>query len=317
MVTRAFRVVFFGTPAFAVPTLDTLLDSAHTVAAVVTQPDRPSGRGHRTADSPVKARATAAGIPVLQPRALKDPGFLDNLAAFRADVGVVAAYGRILPEAVLAMPAHGLLNVHASLLPRYRGAAPVHRAVIAGERETGVTIMRIVPALDAGPMLAAERRPIGPDETSELVERDLARIGASLMRATLDRLVHGPIEERSQDERQATYAPRLTRDDGIVDWMRPAEDVHNQIRGLHPWPHAHSFLDGRRLILLRSTVSSDGSTAAPGSIVAAQGDDLSVATTGSILRLVELQVEGKRPITAREFLAGHHVEPGSRFTTAP
>jgi methionyl-tRNA formyltransferase len=317
MVTRAFRVVFFGTPAFAVPTLETLLESAHTVTAVVTQPDRPSGRGHRTADAPVKARAAGAGVPVLQPRSLKDPGFLDSLAALRADVGVVAAYGRILPEAVLALPAHGLINVHASLLPRYRGAAPVHRAVIAGERETGVTIMRIVAALDAGPMLAAERRPIGPDETSEMVERGLARIGAALLRATLDRLVHGPIEERPQDEAEATYAARLTRDDGIVDWTRPAEAVHNQIRGLHPWPHAHSFLDGRRLILLRSTVSPARSPAAAGSVVAAQGDELSVATASGILRIVELQAEGKRPVTAREFLAGHRVEAGSRFTTAP
>jgi methionyl-tRNA formyltransferase len=317
MVTRAFRVVFFGTPAFAVPTLETLLESAHTVTAVITQPDRPSGRGHRTADSPVKARAAAAGIPVLQPRVLKDPGFVDSLAALRADIGVVAAYGRILPEAVLALPAHGLINVHASLLPRYRGAAPVHRAVMAGEHETGVTIMRIVPALDAGPMLAAERRPIGPDETSEMVERDLAHRGASLLRATLDRLVHGPIEERAQDEREATYAPRLTRDDGIVDWWRSAGDVHNQIRGLYPWPHAHTFLDGRRLILLRSTASTNYSPAAPGSVVTAQGDDLSVATASGTLRIVELQTEGKRPVTAREFMAGHRVEPGSRFSTAP
>src|SRR3954447_19039007 len=170
----ALRIVFFGTPKFAVPTLDALLASRHTVVGVVTQPDRPRGRGQKTSDAPVKARAVAAGLPVLQPERLKDPAFMDALTALDADLGVVAAYGKILSDAVLATPRRGMVNVHASLLSRYRGAAPVHRAVIDGEAETGVTIMRVVKALDAGAIMATVRRPIGPDETSQEVERDLA-----------------------------------------------------------------------------------------------------------------------------------------------
>jgi methionyl-tRNA formyltransferase len=311
---RTLRVIFFGTPAFAVPTLDGLIESSHRVVAVVTQPDRPRGRGHKASDAPVKARATAAGLPVLQPEKLKDPGFLASLADLGADIGVVAAYGRILTESVLAIPPLGMINVHASLLPRYRGAAPVHRAVMAGETETGVTIMRVVKALDAGPMLDIARRPIGPDETSEAIEHDLARIGASLLRTTLDRLADGPIEEIEQDDAHATYAPRLTKDDGIVEWSRSALDIHNQIRGLHPWPHAFSFAHGQRLILRRSSLSGEPATSPPGAIAKAEGDDLVIATGDGALRILELQMEGKRPMTSRDFMAGHRLSPGDRFT---
>jgi len=239
MVTSdALRIVFFGTPAFAVPTLDALLQSRHPVVGVVTQPDRPRGRGQKVTHAPVKQRAIAGHLAVLQPDRLKDSAFLDGLAALRADLGIVAAYGRILNDAVLASPRLGLLNVHASVLPRYRGAAPVHRAVIAGETETGVTIMRVVKALDAGPMLAVTRRPIGPDETSEDVERDLALLGARLLVDTIDRLAQGRVDETPQDDAAATYAPRLTRADGVIDWTWPAERVHNVIRGLYQFYQA-------------------------------------------------------------------------------
>src|SRR5262249_47624856 len=191
VASSALRIVFFGTPAFAVPTLDALLASCHSVVAAVTQPDRPRGRGHHVSDAPVKARALETRIPVLQPNRLNDPGFMTNLTTIDVDLGVVAAYGKILTEAVLAQPRLGLINVHASLLPKYRGAAPVHRAVIAGERETGVTIMRVVKALDAGPMLDAVRRPIGPDETSEAVESDLGRAGAPLLATVGGRIADG------------------------------------------------------------------------------------------------------------------------------
>jgi methionyl-tRNA formyltransferase len=314
MVTSVpLRVAFFGTPAFAVPTLEALLASAHDVVGVVTQPDRPRGRGHKTTDAPVKVRAMAAGLPILQPSTLKDPGFLREFIALRPDLGVVAAYGRILPESLLAMPRLGLINVHASLLPRYRGAAPVHRAVIAGERETGVTIMQVVKELDAGPILAVRRLAIGDDSTSEDVERALAVLGASLLVEVADRLSTGPLAGTPQAEREATYARRLTKEDGVVNWARSARDIHNLIRGLHPWPHAFTFFDGARLILRRSAVPGIGSTDAPGTIVAARGDELRVATGDGLLDLREVQAEGKRPLTAREFLAGHHVPPGSRF----
>jgi methionyl-tRNA formyltransferase len=315
---RALRVVFFGTPDFAVPTLEALLGSRHQVVGVVTQPDRPRGRGHKTAFAPVKVRAIEAGVPTLQPESLKDPAFLEALSAFTADLGVVAAYGKILPEVVLSAPPLGMLNVHASLLPKYRGAAPIHRAVIAGEAITGVTIMRVVKALDAGPMLASASRPIGPDESSEEVEHDLARIGADLLCWTLDDLAAGVDRETAQDERQATYAHRLTKENGIVDWTWSARRIHNLIRGLHPWPHAVTYLGDRRLILLRSAVSpEDASAEAPGAILRATGDELHVATGDGVIHLLEVQAEGGRPMGVREFMAGHHLMRGDRFRAAP
>lgn len=311
------RVVFFGTPEFSLPTLDALLDSRHTVVGVVTQPDRPRGRGQKATDAPVKARAREAHVPLLQPGTLKEAAFLSALAGLRADIGVVAAYGKILSETVIAAPRLGMINVHASLLPRYRGAAPVHRAIMADESETGVTIMRVVKALDAGPMLAAVRRPIGENETSLEVERDLAVLGASLLVTTLERLTRGEIRETPQDETIATYAPRLMKEDGLVDWNHPASRIHNHIRGLHPWPHAHSFLTGSRLILLRSVASGDAIRgSAPGTIITAHGNELRVAAGAGVVDLLEVQAEGKRPMSARDFLAGHPLMAGERFSAA-
>jgi methionyl-tRNA formyltransferase len=327
------RIVFFGTPAFAVPSLDALLRaSPHTVVGVVTQPDRPRGRGHKLSDAPVKARAVDAGLPVLQPERMKDPAFLDALAAWGADLGVVAAYGRILTDAILATPRLGMINVHASLLPRYRGAAPVHRAVIAGDTSTGVTIMRVVKALDAGGMFVKEQRPIGPDETSDEVERALAQIGARLLVAVVDQIARGSAEETPQNDAESTYAHRLTREDGAIDWSWPAARVHNLIRGLHPWPHAFSVVQGKRVILRRSGLETPGPKGPglqtngvgddvgrvlldpPGTILEADGDRLIVATGEGALRILEIQAEGKRPMPAREFLAGHRLTAGDRFT---
>jgi methionyl-tRNA formyltransferase len=331
--TPPLRIVFFGTPEFAVPTLDALLASRHTVVGVVTQPDRPRGRGLKVSDPAVKARAVAAGLPILQPERMKDQAFLDALAALGADLGVVAAYGRILTEAILAIPRLGMINVHASLLPRYRGAAPVHRAVIAGETTTGVTIMRVVKALDAGGTIVKEHRAIGPDETSEDVERALARIGARLLVAVVDQIARGNAVEWPQNDAEATYARRLTKDDGVIDWNWPAERIHNLIRGLHPWPHAFSFITGQRFILQRSEPPEDtrkgavpllpvdpkgyGPFSSPGTILEARGDRLIVSTGEGALRIVEIQAEGKRPMSAREFLAGHRLTAGDRFTPGP
>jgi len=305
------RVAFFGTPAFAVPTLDALLASRHTVVAVVTQPDRPRGRGQRTTASPVKETSAAAGVPVLQPASVKTQEFAAELEAFATDIAVVAAYGQILTERILKIPRLGMINVHASLLPRYRGAAPIHRAIIDGEASTGVTIMRMVRALDAGPMIAAERVAIGEHETSVELEAELGRVGAALLVRTIDDIAAGRAHEVAQDDSAATYAPRLTKDDGRVDWSRPASQIHNLIRGLHPWPHAVTFAAGHRLILHRSRTSGGTSERAPGTILEAAGDRLSVATGEGILDLVEIQAEGKRPMSVREFLAGHPLAPGT------
>jgi methionyl-tRNA formyltransferase len=311
------RVVFFGTPEFAVPTLDGLLASRHAVVGVVTRVDRPRGRGQKTTASVIKQRALAAGLPVLQPERLSDPAFLSALAALGADLGVVVAYGKILTDAVLAIPRLGFINVHGSLLPRYRGAAPVHRAVIHGDRETGVTIMRVVRALDAGPMLASARRAIGADDTSQQVEVELARLGAQLLVSSVDRLAIGPVEETPQDDAAATYASRLTKDEGLVDWSLPAEFVHNRIRGLHPWPHAFTFLGRSRLILLRSTWTPGAPLAAPGTILEAEGDRLRIAAGDGSVDIAEIQAEGSRPMAVREFLAGHRLPRGEVLGSAP
>jgi methionyl-tRNA formyltransferase len=309
MVT--LRVIFFGTPAFAVPTLDALLRSRHTVVAAVTQPDRPRGRGLKTTASPVKDAATAANVAVLQPASVKTPEFAAALASLDADIAVVAAYGQILTQQLLDTPRLGMINVHASLLPRYRGAAPVHRAVINGDTETGVTIMRMVKALDAGPMIAVVRLPIDARQTSEELERQLATAGAPLLISALDDIAAGRGHETPQDDRAATYAPRLTKDDGRIDWSWPAVRIHNLIRGLHPWPHAAAYAGGTRLILHRSRPAGAESTTAPGTILDVSGDCVRVATGLGALDLVEIQAEGKRPMSAREFLAGHPLTPGT------
>lgn len=317
---NALRIVFFGTPNFAVPTLQALLASRHPVVGVVTQPDRPRGRGQHSQPSPVKDLALQYRLPILQPERLRDDAFLQALRAMNADLGVVAAYGKLLTDAVLHIPAHGLINVHASLLPKYRGAAPIHRAVIAGETQTGVTIMRVVKALDAGPLISAVPHPIGPDDTSSEVARALALAGGEALVAAVDLIAEGTARETPQDDAQSTYAHRLEKADGSVDWAQPAKAIHNQIRGLHPWPHAYSDLDGERTILLRSQVETEqnvGRTVEPGEIVEAGGDILSVQTGKGVLRILELQREGRRAVSAREFLAGRRLPDDAKFVRSP
>jgi methionyl-tRNA formyltransferase len=311
----ALRIVFFGTPDFAVPTLQALNESRHPVVGVVTQPDRARGRGQRSQTGPVKRVAEQHRLAVLQPDRLRDEGFLDALRAFRADLGVVAAYGKILSDAVLTTPGLGLINVHASLLPKYRGAAPIHRAIMAGEPITGVTIMRVVKALDAGPMISTVSRPIGENETSADVEHDLAQLGARALVEAVDALAAGSASETAQNEFEATYAPKIDKADGIIDWSRRAREIHNQIRGLHPWPHAFSDLEGERTIILRSEVDPETQHAPvePGTVVEAHHDLLKVQTGDGALRLLTLQREGRRAVTAREFLAGRRLEAGARF----
>jgi methionyl-tRNA formyltransferase len=307
-------IVFFGTPQFAVPTLEHLITSRHRVAGVVTQPDKPRGRGQRVIDSPVKAAALKHGIPVFQPERLRESPVAETLKVWNPDLGVVAAYGKLIPEDLLRLPRFGMINVHASLLPKYRGAAPVHRAVIAGEMETGVTIMRVVKALDAGDMMATVTRPIRPDETSDTVERDLAEIGAQLLVDVVDQIEAGTAAEQPQDAVRSTYAPRLTKDEGLIDWSLPAAVIHNRVRGLYPWPHAYSYLGGDRIILLKTHLGAGPTSAAPGTVIDVSRDAIHVATGhGGVIAIDELQTEGKRPLRTREFLAGRPLQPGVRF----
>ena len=314
-------VVFFGTPRFAVPTLQHVLDSRHTVAGVVTQPDRPRGRGQKVSDAPVKALALEHHIPVFQPDRLKPREVAERLSAWRPDVAVVAAYGRIIPEHLLTVPRLGMINVHASLLPKYRGAAPVHRAVMNGDSETGVTIMRVVKELDAGPMFARVTRPIGPDETSDVVEDALAGLGAQLLVAVLAQMTAGTAREEPQDDTQATHAPRLTKEEGLIDWSQSGAAIHNRVRGLYPWPHAYTFLRGTRLIIRRTRLIADLTVIKPrrgggaaGTIVEVTPEAIRLTTGDGELAIVEVQPEGRRPMSVRDFTAGHRLAPGDVFS---
>ena len=309
MVTP-LRIVFFGTPEFAVPSLQAIIQSRrHTVVAVVTQPDKPRGRYQRVHNMPVKS-AALAWAPVLQPEKIRTPEFLAQVRAFDADLGIVAAYGRILPDDLLAVPRLGMINVHASLLPKYRGAAPVHRAVIAGDAVTGVTIMRVIRELDAGAMFAKAATPIDPDETSVDVERRLSTLGATLLLDVVDRIASGTAEEEPQDEAQATYAPKITKEEGIIDWRQPARDIHNRVRGLYPWPHAYTSISAERTLILRSTVVDATNTATPGTVVHVSREAIHVGTGAGLLSLDQLKPEGRRAMSAREFLAGRPLSSG-------
>ena len=313
------RIVFFGTPAFAVPSLEALIASSHDVVAVVSQPDRPKGRGQQLQPTPTRQVALLHGIPVLQPTKIREESFLQQMRDLGADLGVVVAFGRILPDALLAIPRLGMINVHASLLPFYRGAAPIQRAVIAGDAETGVTIMRVASELDAGPTFSMARVPIPPQATSGDMESVLAALGAQLLLPVVNDLEAGRAIETPQDDARATFAPKVTKDEGIIDWRQPAERIHNRVRGLQPWPLASTSLTGRRIVLRKSVVKApDRETVrsedmSPGRIIAAQGRMWVVCGDGTELEILELQPEGRRTMTTREFLAGRGIADGARF----
>ena len=322
------RVIYFGTPDFAVPSLAALM-AAHDVVGVVTQPDKPRGRGHQVSFSPVKQLAVQHGVRVMQPARLRDTAWLADMAELGADVGVVAAYGRLLPQALLDLPRVGFINVHASLLPRWRGAAPIHRALLAGDAVTGITIMRVVLALDAGPMLATTPMPIEADDTSDSLETRLAALGAQALIATLASLAGGAVLEQLQDEALVTYAHRLERHESQVDWTRPAEAIGRQIRGLQPWPLAGAVIHGKRLSFLRATVEQQEEVdhavpthttladAAPGTVLDAGPRGLLVACGRGAVRITEVRPAGKRAMTAGAFLNGLPIAPGTSFSPLP
>jgi methionyl-tRNA formyltransferase len=315
MAPPPLRIAFLGTPEFAVPTLKALLNSRHELVAVVSQPDRPKGRGQKLQPTPTKAAAIAGGVQVLQPAKIRDEAFLAAFGELRLDLAVVAAYGKILPDSLLQIPRLGMINVHASLLPQYRGAAPVHRAVIDGRAETGVTIMRVVRELDAGPMLAKVSRVIGAEETSVDVEAGLASLGATLLVEVVEQLAAGSAVEEPQDDSLATYANKITRHEGVIDWQQSAETIHNRVRGLQPWPLVSVHLDGQRYLLHRTRPTGNRAAGAPGTILEAAGDRLIAAAggDGESLQILQLQPEGRRVMSAREFLAGRRIQPGMQF----
>ncbi|MGH9410561.1 MAG: methionyl-tRNA formyltransferase [Vicinamibacterales bacterium] len=309
----ALKMVFFGTPLFAVPSLEALLDSRHAVVAVVSQPDRPKGRGQQLQPTPTRQIAESRGVPIVQPAKIRDEAFLDSIRSLRPDLGVVVAFGRILPDALLRIPRFGMINVHASLLPKYRGAAPIQRAVLAGDHETGVTIMRVETELDAGPTFAMTTVPIPPEATSGDMEAALAVEGARLLLPVIADLAAGRAIETPQDHSQATFAPKVTKEEGTIDWTATAGTIHNRVRALQPWPLASTTIRGLRCVIRRAAQAVDVSMA-PGMVVRARGDELVVACgNGTALRILEIQPDGRRSMTARDFLAGRGALEGERL----
>lgn len=305
------RLVFAGTPEFAVPALEAVLASGHALCAVYTQPDRPAGRGRQLQASPVKRRALAAGIEVRQPPTLRDADAREALAALRPDLMVVVAYGLILPRAVLAIPRHGCWNIHASLLPRWRGAAPIQRAIMAGDKETGVMVMQMEEGLDTGPVLLAERVEIGPEETAGSLHDRLSHIGASLMVRALSALSRGGLAPTPQPETGVTYAKKIEKAEARIDWSRPAKELDCIIRGLTPFPGAFFELgEGRnatRIKVLRAKPLAKSGK--PGEVLSTLGS-IVVACGQGALEISELQRAGKSPMFARDFLRGFPLEPG-------
>ena len=307
------RIVFMGTPQAAVPTLRRLLSDGHEVVAVWTQPDRPSGRGNKIIFSPVKEFALAHGLTVHQPQRIKTDEAKQLFASHDAEVAIVVAYGRILPDEYLKAPRRGCINVHFSLLPRYRGAAPANWAIVKGDIETGVTTMFMEPTLDTGPILLQKATPIRKTETAPELMQRLADVGAELLSETLARL--DELTPQPQDHTQATFAPLIKKEDGLIDWSKPALVIERAIRGFQPWPTAYTSFNSRRLTIWEAEpLICLAPEVAPGEVTAAHGGELVVQCGArSALRLLEVQPEARKRLTARDFINGLHVKMGDRF----
>ena len=310
MQPQQLRTVFMGTPDFALQTLQGLIDAGCNLVGVYTQPDRPKGRGKQLAAPPVKALALQHDIPVYQPLKLRQPEAVAELEALAPDLIVVVAYGQILPKAVLDIPRHGCINVHASLLPKYRGAAPINKAIIDGETETGITTMYMDVGLDTGDMLLKRSLKIGPEETAGELHDRLAILGRETMEATLKQLCAGTLQREVQDDALSTYASMMKKEDGRIDWNRTAIEIHNQVRGLDPWPGAYTSLNGEFLKLAR-TSPEEMTGGKPGSVVTADKSGVRIACGSGTLLVKELQLAGRKRLVAADFLRGCPLEPGA------
>jgi len=307
-MTDAIRVVFMGTPLFAVPALHGLANAGYSVVAVVTQPDRAVGRKRVVTPSPVKEAALALNVPVLQPNRVRSEESLASIRSLHPDVIVTAAYGQILPQALLDIPRIGSLNIHASLLPRWRGAAPIHRAIMHGDKETGVAVMEMVLALDAGPVYGVRKTPIRPDDDVQSVHDRVADLGAALLLAVLPGYTAGTLQPVQQVDDGVTYAHRILREDEFIDWNRPAQDVLNHIRGLSPWPGATADLPGGQMKIWRAMPSDNDCSLAPGEVRRTVDAHVLVGCADGNLRLCELQPAGKRKMDAVSWFRGLQLE---------
>ena len=308
---KPFRIIFMGTPHFSVPGLQALHQNGYEIALVVTQPDRPKGRGRRITPSPVKQTALDLGYPVIQPSFIKTPDFANQIKSLKPDFQVVIAYGKILPESVLALPRIGTINIHASLLPRLRGAAPIQWAVINGETETGVCSMLMDKGMDTGDVLLTAKEAIEPGDTAGTLHDRLAVKGARVLIDTLNAYADNTIQPIPQDHNLATYAPMLTKDDGLINWNKSAKSLENFIRGVSPWPGAYTFWGDKRLKIFSTTPITADISQPSGTVLVGFPDELRVATGDGVLSIREIQGASGKRLTIKDFLRGNPVKPGT------
>jgi methionyl-tRNA formyltransferase len=316
-VPQALTIAFAGTPAFAVPTLESLLKSRHRVAVVYTQPDRPAGRGRQLHISPVKECALRHGLPVEQPVTLRTEGAADTLSRYQIDVMIVVAYGLLLPKAVLSLPRFGCLNIHASLLPRWRGAAPIQRAVLAGDPQTGVCIMRMEEGLDTGPVYLERMLDIGSRDTAGTLHDRLADLGAAALLQALEGVIAGTLEPHPQPAAGVTYARKILKEEAVIDWSRPAQEIDRRVRAFNPTPVAETLWRGQQLRVWEAAPDGVLHGAAPGTVVSADADGIVVAAGEGALRLQRIQLAGRKPTSAADFLNAHSIAGDCLGTPAP
>ena len=313
MIASPWRIVFFGTPAFAIPALKNLLQGPDEVGAVVTQPDREKGRGRKVIPSPVKELALQHGLTLFQPEKVREEAFQEKIKSLHPDLFVVVAYGQILPKSLLKIPKHGAVNIHASLLPKYRGAAPIPWAILKGERLTGVTTMMMDEGMDTGDILLQTEIPIGDEETSETLQDRLALLGAQLLLEIVRGMKAGNIHPIQQDHSKATYAPPLKKEDGQIDWGKEAKEIDRQVRALNPWPGAFTEWNGQLLKIYKGEVREETSERKAGIVSWVGSNFIEVGTGKDSFLIKEVQLEGKRRMSVRDFLAGHPVPVGTVF----
>jgi methionyl-tRNA formyltransferase len=312
-MSTPWPIVFMGTPQIAAVTLEQLIQGPDPIAGVVTRPDRPAGRGQKSIPSPVRRVAESRGIPVVAPEKIRDPELLETLKGWNPEIIVVVAYGRILPKTILDLAPYGCLNVHYSLLPKYRGAAPAAWTIIKGESTAGVTTMKLVEKMDAGPIYLQEATEVASDETTGSLQAKLTPVGARLLLETLRRLKLGSLMPQEQEESRVTFAPLLKKEDGLIDWTQPAMMIERRVRGFNPWPGAYSHIGGKLLKIHRAKLVTADIAGSPGEVMRADTDGLWVAASSGFLGLEEVQLENRKRLSGVEFLRGARIKPGDRL----
>jgi len=312
-MSTPWPIVFMGTPQIAAVTLEQLIQGPDPIAGVVTRPDRPAGRGQKSIPSPVRRVAESRGMPVVAPEKIRDPELLETLKGWNPEIIVVVAYGRILPKTILDLAPYGCLNVHYSLLPKYRGAAPAAWTIIKGESTAGVTTMKLVEKMDAGPIYLQEATEVASDETTGSLQAKLTPVGARLLLETLRRLKLGSLMPQEQEESRVTFAPLLKKEDGLIDWTQPAMMIERRVRGFNPWPGAYSHIGGKLLKIHRAKLVTADIAGSPGEVMRADTDGLWVATSSGFLGLEEVQLENRKRLSGVDFLRGARIKPGDRL----